>query len=226
MFFISRRKIGFMVSLLVVSVSMYVSTFDGLAGQGKEREIKKLNWPKEPVKIGKLKTKEGVVGFGEKFRADDDWMKGLTFSVKNTSEKTITYLEIELNFPRDKGAQEEPEAHDRIIYGQYPTLPGETTTPHPDHPPIRPGDTVDLVLKDYEGIREFLDNTHYPVRIYRLEVSVGDVVFDDGTKWSGGGLFRRDPDNPGGWIRIKELAHTHLDRNDFGYGLLMSSQSV
>ncbi|HEY0100294.1 MAG TPA: hypothetical protein VGB76_15195 [Pyrinomonadaceae bacterium] len=116
----------------------------------------------------------------------------------------------------------EPEAHDRIIYGQYPTLPGEIATPHPDQPPIPPGETVDMVLKDYEGIRDFLNNTHYPASINRLEISVGDVVFDDGTKWSGGGIFRRDPDKPGGWIRIKEQVPTSQDRNDVSYGLLTS----
>jgi hypothetical protein len=198
---------------------MCAFTFQVLAGQVKEREIKKLNWPKEPVKIGKLKAKGATVILGEKFRADDDWVKELTISIKNISEKTITYLEIELSFPRDKGAPEETDAHDRIIYGQYPALPGETATAHPDQPPIRPGNTVDVVLRDYEGIRKFLNETHYPVSINRLEVSVGDLVFDNGTKWSGGGLFRRDPDNPGGWIRIKELARAPKDRNHFGYGL-------
>jgi hypothetical protein len=211
------------VSLLVVNISMFVSTLHGLAGQVKEREIRKLDWPKEPVKIGKLKGKGAIIVLGEKFSADDDWMKGLTFSVKNTSEKTITYIEIELSFPRDKGTQEEPDAHDRIIYGQYPALPGETATPHPDQPPIKPGDTVDVVLKDYDGIRDFLNNTHYPVSINRLEVSVGEVVFDDGTKWSGGGLFRRDHEKPNGWIRIQELVRTPPDRNDIGYGLLASN---
>jgi hypothetical protein len=210
----SRRSIVLVMSLLLVSMSMFVSTFHGLAGQVKEREIKKLNWPKEPVKIGKVKAKGSVVTIGEKFRADDDWLKGLTFSVKNSSDKTITYLEIELSFPREKSAPEDPDAHDRIIYGQYPVLPGETATLHPDQPPIRPGDTVDIILKDYEGIREFLNNTHYPLSISRLEVSVGDVVFDDGTKWSGGGLFRRDPHNPGGWFRIKEVARITKDRNE------------
>lgn len=207
MFSNSRRIMVLIISLLVISVSMFVPELHGLAGQDKEREIKKMNWPKEPVKIGKLKAKGAIIALGEKFHAEDDWLKGLTFSVKNTSEKTITYLEIELSFPRDKSAQAEPDAHDRIMYGQYPALPGEIATPHPDQPPLRPGETVDVVLKDYDGIRDFLNQTHYPVSIKRLEVSVGDVVFDDGTKWSGGGLFRRDPDNPGGWMRIKEIAH-------------------
>ncbi|HZH89281.1 MAG TPA: hypothetical protein VEX70_01550 [Pyrinomonadaceae bacterium] len=216
MFSNSRRTIVLIISLLVISVSMFAPTFHGLAWQAKEREVKKLNWPKEPVKIGKLKAKGAIIVLGGKFRAEDDWLKGLTFSVKNTSEKTITYVEIELNFPREKGAQAEPDAHDRIIYGQYPALPGETSTPHPDQPPIRPGETVDVVLKDYDGVRDFLNNTHYPAGIHQLEVSVGDVVFDDGTKWSGGGLFRRDPDNPGGWMRIKEMARNTQDRNYVG----------
>ncbi len=210
MFSISHRKMALVFSLLLINASIFASTSHGWAGQAKEREIKKLNWPREPVKIGKLKSKGVAVIFGEKFRADDDWMKELTFSVKNASEKTITYLEIELNFPRDKGAQAEPDAHDRIMYGQYPTLPGETAIPRPDQPPLRPGETVDVVLRDYDGIRNFLNLTHYPISINRLEVGVGDVVFDDGTKWSGGGLFRRDLERPGGWVRIKELARAPL----------------
>lgn len=220
MFSTSRRIIVSVGFLLVISVSMSAPILHGLAGQEKEREIKKMSWPREPVKVEKLKTKGAVRVLGEKFRADDSWMKGLAFSVKNTSEKTIIYIEIELSFPRDKGAPGEPEAHDRLIYGQYPALPGETATPHHDQPPILPGETVEVVLKDYDGIRDFLNNTHYPVSINRLEVSVGDVVFDDGTKWSGGGLFRRDPATPGGWIRIKELARISQDRSEFGYGYI------
>lgn len=37
-----------------------------------------------------------------------------------------------------------------------------------------------------------------------MDVEVSEVVFDDGTKWSGDALFRRDPNNPERWNRIEQ----------------------
>ncbi len=89
----------------------------------------------------------------------------------------------------------------------YP-VPGETAAPHPDQPPVKPGKTVDIVLRDYDGLREFLRQTNFPGSITNIVISVGDVVFDDGTKWSAGGVFLRDVVNPNKWNRVKESAAT------------------
>ena len=68
--------------------------------------------------------------------------------------------------------------------------------------PLLPDETVDLTLTDYDGMMEFLKQTNYRASIKDLELEISMVIFDDGTKWSGGRLYRRDPNNPDGWILL------------------------
>lgn len=172
----------------------------GRAQLSKERRIKKLDWPKEPVKIEKIQVKGKAIGLGTPFTEEDDWLSGLTIKVKNISDKPIVFLDIAINFPRPDS--QEPEARDHILYGQYPLAPGETAPDGPAvaEPPIRPGETVELALSDYEGTRRFLNQSNYLASITALEIDISDVYFDQNTKWSGGQIFRRDPNNPHGWI--------------------------
>lgn len=120
-----------------------------------ERVIKRTAWRNEPVKIVKLKVKGKPVEPARKFLAENDWLRGLTVSVKNTSDKTIVWIDLALDFPRSTDSSSEPDARDHLIYGHYPPPPGGTATLHPEQPPVRPNETVDLVLTDYEGVSEF-----------------------------------------------------------------------
>lgn len=172
----------------------------GHAQAPKERSIKKTDWPKEPIKIEKIKVKGKIIGLGTKFTEEDDWLSGLTIKVKNISDKPIVFLDIAIVFPRPDS--QEPDARDHLLYGQYPLAPGELAPEAPAviQPPIQPGETVELALTDYEGIRRFLDQSNYLASVTDLEIDISDVYFDQNTKWSGGQIFRRDPDNPHGWI--------------------------
>jgi hypothetical protein len=163
--------------------------------------LKKLSWKDEPVRIAKLKVRGRPVWFSQKFAEGDDWLNGLSITVKNVSDKPINFVELELVFPRPEGSPE-PESVNRMLYGEYPAAPGEEQVRHPNEPPILPGKTADLVLSDYDGLQEFLRQTNYPAGIREVQVGLGDIVFGDGTKWGAGGLFRRDPDRPERWNRI------------------------
>jgi hypothetical protein len=71
--------------------------------QGQDRLIDKMSWPKEPIKILKLRTKGKAIELGKKFAEEDDWLKGLTVTVENVSDKAIARIEINLAFPQQKG---------------------------------------------------------------------------------------------------------------------------
>jgi hypothetical protein len=136
----------------------------------------------------------------DKFFEDDDWLKGLTINVKNTSGRIIKYVELDLVFPRPNDSPNQPVSRDHLIYGQYPLQPGEAGPANPQ-PPVMPGDTVEIALTDYEGTMDFLLHTNYR-SIKQLEIEIGMVIFDDDTKWSGGRLYRRDPTRPDGWMLL------------------------
>jgi hypothetical protein len=175
------------------------------AGQGQERSIKKLFQRNEPIKITKLKAKGRLIRLGEKFVAEDDWLKGLTISVKNTSGKSIVFIEIGIQFPRTAGATQERIAVDTLVYGSQ-ELPLKVNDSPDTSPPIVPGETVDIKLSDEQlgAIKRLLRETNYPAQILRVEMMIRGVLFSDDTKWIGGELFRRDPNDSETWIRMDQ----------------------
>lgn len=206
---IPKLSAALAATVLAASPALTVSSpTPGVTGPGREsrkRVIRKLNWPGEPVEVEEVKVRGKAVALGAQFSEEDDWLSGLTVKVRNVSDQPVLFLDVALNFPR-RGSQE-PEARDHLLYGRYPLPPGEAApeSPAAGQPPILPGETAELALNDYEGTRRFLDQTNYPGAVTDLEIEISDVYFDRDAKWSGGQIFRRDPDNPHGWIGERGL---------------------
>ncbi|MEK6334225.1 MAG: hypothetical protein AABM67_04695 [Acidobacteriota bacterium] len=198
----------FMVVIGVFGLSLAQS---GSTGQKRERTIKRPPWRNEPIRIEKIKLR-GMPVSDQKFLEDDDWLKSLTLSVKNTSGRIIKYIEIDLIFPRPQDSLGERISRDHLMYGQYPLLPGEAVSPSSEAP-VMPNDSVSITLSDYEGMMEFLKQTNYGASIRDLELEISMVIFNDDTKWSGGRLYRRDPNNPDGWIPIPKQQNKVPDRD-------------
>ncbi len=195
-------------SILGALSFMLFSTI-GVAAQEQDRLIEKQSNLNEPVKITVVKTKRGQIVPGKKFSDDNDWFKGLTVSVTNNSGKTVNYIGIRLTFPRpeDDGTANEPPFVDSLEYGISPfvdkgSLPPSLTPPRA----INLGETIALTLSDhwFDRYKRALTKIKYPTSIKRIEILVEEVGFSDDTVWTLGVRYRRDPSNPGEWIKIEE----------------------
>ena len=71
-----------------------------VAIQGQERLVMDKSRSDAPVKITLIKTKKRVVDNNKKFVDDDDWLEGLTLRVLNRSDKTVTFVAVQLIFGR------------------------------------------------------------------------------------------------------------------------------
>jgi hypothetical protein len=200
-------------TILIAFTSLLLPVF-AVAQEAQERTIKKTHWRSgEPVKIAKLKIKGRPVGIDQKFLEDDDWLKGFTISIKNTSKKTITAITIDLNFPRpqdDWSQQLQDETSEEKLSYSYPLQYGylpffEKTTPGPGIPPfIKPGEAVEIKLSDetYSYLKERLKKQDYPTSIKEIIVTLRSVAFDDDTMWHSGMEIRRNPNDPKKWDRV------------------------
>lgn len=195
---ISSHQIICIIALTTVTlgVALLIPITRTTAKQDKERVIVKLGKRDNPVKITLVKTKKGVVKTGKNFTDEDDWFKGLTISVGNASSKTITYLVVELFFPR-------PEVQQGQLPLAYPLSIGRLTSrsgsvPTRNFNPILSGDTVDISLSDanYEAIKTMLIQNGFPESIKKIRLSVREVYFTDGTVWMAGAWFGPDPNDP------------------------------
>lgn len=212
--------------VLVVLTSLIIGAFyastrvRGAQQLIKHRTIARLPIERnEPVRIRAVTFKGMKVRHRQKFVANDDWLSGLTVTIKNRSEKTITFAAIDLQFPRPPGS-EGPTAIHTIEYGDRALLTrragsGERSSR------IAPGQTVDLALTphDLTGIAFLLSATGYRSGAEKLHLSVGHVIFEDDTMWYAGSRAQRDPNIPGNWTNAEALAKSESNgRGPVKYG--------
>jgi hypothetical protein len=178
----------------------------GFAGQEPDRVVDQFTAPGEPVAIVGLKTKKkGEVKFRKRFAEDDDWIGGLTIVVKNNSGKTVSALAIDATYRRPEEQESSRPAPDTLAYtyhyGPNPFFPEYALRDKTRV--IRPGETAELNIPDenYQAIKDSLRQLRYPASVKRVELMIHTVGFEDGTIWSGGSWFYRDPDNPARIIR-------------------------
>jgi hypothetical protein len=146
-----------------------------------------------PVEIVSVKLRGSDVAPGQKIKGDDDWLKGVSFTLKNISDKPIAYVEVGLRFEPSPGAA-------RVVvfilsYGvDYSRgFPRSGSSPLP----IQPDQTVDLVLTD-ERYPNFLQILSLGGKLRSFDVVpyyVTRVCFEDDPNiiWEGGYLKRKNP---------------------------------
>jgi hypothetical protein len=178
------------------AVFFFVATASGqILGQVvKDRELKPafdFAQIQMPVEIVSIKVGGKEVQPGEKTEGDDNWLQGLSFTLKNISDKPIAYVDIGLRFLQPNGVVVVYSLHYGVDFSRGDRR--KDSSP----PTIQPGASFDLVLTE-EKYKNFLDI------LARLGVSksfdvapyyVGRICFEDEPDliWEGGNLKRRDP---------------------------------
>lgn len=192
---------------ILIATCLLITSF----AQESERTVKRKTWDNEPLQIQAVKINEIKVDFNQVFLANNDWFSGLTVSVKNISNKNIVFINLAVDFPSQDGSTE--PARDHLLYGQVPLAPGEIDNEPPpaNQPPLPPEATATLILDSYSNTRSFLSESGQPESIKETQVEIYEVIYDDGTRWSGEELFRRNPDNPDEWLKIEDSFASYGD---------------
>lgn len=147
------------------------------------RSLKDRVWNNEPIRITTATGKGGrSIRIGQSQQADDDWLRDLTVSIKNISDKNILFVELELHFPRPNPAPDVPTTAYSMIFGTPPKLVGESS------PVLMPNKQwqASLSAEDYTSLGELLAQTGYSPSIKEVEVITREVLFADKTKWATG----------------------------------------
>jgi hypothetical protein len=143
-----------------------------------------------PFEILSIKLNGKDVQPGEKIKGDDNWLRGLSFALKNVSDQPIAYIGIGLRFPQPTGF---------VVYSLNYGVDFSRGEPRRESSPpaIQPGQTLDLVLTKEK----------YPLFLRILALGGASSSFDTATyfiervcfdgepdvTWEGGNLKRRDP---------------------------------
>lgn len=186
-----------------------------VANQGQERLVVNKSRSDAPVKITLLKTKKRVIEDNKKFSDDDDWLQGLALRVVNRSDKTVTYVGIQLIFRRTEDQESGLPGAWRLDYGFDPfALNPEDSIPSPRVDPILAGKEAEITLSEIEHneVKRFLAEAGFPASRKRMELDIIKIGFNDGTAWNNGLMFRRDPGSQGplkGWSLLDPISSSH-----------------
>jgi len=171
-----------------------------------ERKLVKSNWKGEPVRVNRVKLRGRTAEFGKAFmEADDDWLRGFSLNVTNTSNKDIVFIELSLTFfgKEEKLVPNRTPVGYPVFYGSPEGIFDGSTTAHP----IRPNESADVTLTDeeHEKLKEILINNNYSTVFGHVDVRLDRVVFADGLVWYKSYYFYRDPSDPNRFIRDKSF---------------------
>jgi hypothetical protein len=180
---------------------LYVSGWVYPRAQSGEKNIKGLLQPNQPVEIN-VKVKGKAVKLNEKFEGETNWLRDIVLEVKNTSNKPIDFLRLDIDFP-------ESRATGRLLLHQIFLGRRSDVASLSNKPPLRltPGESLTIPLaSEYERISRLIRVRYVSVEtMNEINIALGEAMFDDGTLWSGGDIFMRNPDSnsPRKWIRTR-----------------------
>jgi hypothetical protein len=172
-----------------------------LVQQAKDRVLVQLPFEpgrQAPVEIITIEVKGHVVEPGRKFSSGEDWLRGLSFTLKNISDKPVSYIEVDLRFSAPAGSQAENVGFD-LTYGYLrvtPDLADDLSVPKS----LMPGETLRLEMSegDYRNLTGLLAHAGQSGEVETVKFELGAVRFENepDAMWRLGYLLRRDANNP------------------------------
>jgi hypothetical protein len=143
-----------------------------------------------PVEIVSIQQNGQEIKPGEKILGNDDWLRGVSFSLKNISDKPIAYVGMGIRFPLPRGF-----VVYMLSYGVDMSRgePRSASSPLP----IMPGERLDLVFDEtnYKGFLHILEQAEAAKSFEIAPYYLHRVCFENEPEvfWEGGFLKRRDP---------------------------------
>jgi hypothetical protein len=161
------------------------------------KQNKRVN---EPIELISIKTKKKQISLGQPFAKSEDWYKGLQFEIKNTSEKNISYISIELIFRRPEGITPSRSDLSTLPFGVVLPFGEKNVSLVEDKFSLQiiPDQTYVLQMTEpsYFTLKDNLKKLGYPTGFKGVEVEIREIGFSDRTFWTRGIWYKPDPQNP------------------------------
>ena len=152
---------------------------------------------RSPVEVVSVRVKGEDVAPGRPFAADDDWLRGLTITVKNVSDKPLIFVGLSLRLPNAADKSKSAQMTGPLSYGCWPGFPCRADAKG-SYGEIMPGavQEVELMAANYESFMAALVKVSAALPVESVEYDVDTVFIDADTMWSRGFLFKRDAVKP------------------------------
>jgi hypothetical protein len=155
------------------------------------------------------------------FDAGDDWLKDLSFVIRNVSNKKIVHMTAGCSLFETADWQAELAKHTATpivgsitnVVGRRPEQAlysaslGRRLGPDTDRAAfeLAPGQEFAIALEipdEYPILKSRIEEKQPMSSVAACIGSISQIFFDDGTQWQSHHYLRADPDRPGHWIRM------------------------
>ena len=150
------------------------------------------------------------------FAGDADWLKHLSLKLKNVSDQPINWVEVHLIFPE---AVDTKTTSDGLnLPSPTPTPPRRAATalhriefgvgPYGNNQAAKlrllPGEIIEIPLaSEYSQISKLVQPKDFSVeQLNQILIDIQSALFEDGTMFMAGMMYRRDPKDTKRWIPI------------------------
>lgn len=143
------------------------------------------------VEIVEIRVAETAVTLGQRFAADDIWLKTLTVKMRNVSGQPIIGVRMGFGLPETKN--ENGLLAFSLEYGK-----GVSTGIKSDaQKVIIPDEEFELKFNDaqYQRHQKFISERSNITNFSKIWIGITTVKFEDGSVWSSGCLQSKNPNN-------------------------------
>jgi hypothetical protein len=226
---VRRKPVKPILLLLGAAVQIVLLCCTSALAQGTKTLLVNRPLDNDPVRI--MRATEGTTalesdgkhfpnryGWEATFNAGDDWLKNLSFTIKNVSNQAITYVEVSCALFETSDWRKELAAHstpENPILGQARNVVGwrpehalysarlgrssaEDSTRRPAFS-LAPGQEFTIPIQDpktYSDLKSSIEAREPLSTVNACDADIGTIFFADGTKW-GGHNYMRPTDQPG-----------------------------
>ena len=150
-----------------------------------------------PIDVIDVKLRGQSVDINKPLEGDDEWIRNISFKLKNRTTKNITYVGVNLVF--SDTSTTDPAMVRQLRFGRRPDRPDPTS----ESMLLKPNDSFEVSLPtQYESLKRFIEKKKQIKNINKAAVSVYIVLFEDGMKWDVGNFYAPDATEPSGFRKI------------------------
>lgn len=216
----TNRLFQLMTLLVVCSTSAFLGSTSRsetknstrVPQQSDEKVIELKTFPNEPYQFDDLNVKKTRIVAGQRFNIrtmteqtgiqTENWIEGLEFSFKNKTEKKVTYIRLEFDFPETRTGT--PMLVYQTVFGVLPNSKEDVKK-------VRQPFSLEsdarfkyvLTERELQNIKKFLSSRSFQLEsLNSVVIRVEVMYYEDGTRWWQGKWFKPNPNQPGGYERV------------------------
>jgi len=149
----------------------------------RQKQIGKALDPFEPVEIVAIRNRTRQLALDETFLQEKEWLKDFSIKIKNKSEKRISFLALQLEFPETTSTGDLMAF--QMYYGAHPM---RKPADYENEVPVSPGETLEMAVdvKRFDRLKKFIETRSSLDSLSRAVIRILAIHYDDGTTWSSG----------------------------------------